>query len=159
MSRRVSPCKEFAVIALKKNTTCTTAQMLQHLCCGASCVLVNLLSFPHYSAHLCSLVCISIYVSVCMYICISMYQYVCVWLHEQCIFHCFFFITEALFEKKQTIMTNEEDISKLQSQVQAGSVKAHTLTAKYEALVKDSLGQTNAEYEMDMNIHVHVHVK
>ena len=41
-------------------------------------------------------------------------------------------------------MTNEEDISKLQSQVQASTVKEDTLTAKFEALVKDSQGQTNA---------------
>ena len=65
-----------------------------------------------------------------------------------------YFITDALFENKRTIMTNEKDISKLQSQVQASSVKEHTATAKYEALVKDSQGQTNAEYEMHMNIHV-----
>ena len=62
---------------------------------------------------------------------------VCVWLQEQCIFHC---ITDALYEKKQTIMKNEEDVSKLQSQVQESSVKEDTLTAKFEALVKDSQG-------------------
>ena len=42
-------------------------------------------------------------------------------------------------------MTNEEDISKLQSQV-------HALTAKYEALLKDSQGQINAYCETYMNI-------
>ena len=54
------------------------------------------------------------------------------------------FITDALFEKKQTIMTNENDISKLQVQVEATSAEKDTLIFTYEAMDKKSEGQVNA---------------
>ena len=53
-------------------------------------------------------------------------------------------ILDALYEKKQAIMTNEERIAKLQAQVgnlQANSAQKDTLNAKYEAMVNESKGK------------------
>ena len=50
------------------------------------------------------------------------------------------FITDSLFEKKQTIISNENDISKLQAQVEASSAEKLTLISKYEAMAKESEG-------------------
>ena len=54
------------------------------------------------------------------------------------------FITDALFEKKQTIMTNEHEISKLQAQLEASSAEKDTLISTYEVMAKKSEGQVNA---------------
>ena len=51
------------------------------------------------------------------------------------------FITDALFEKKQFIMTYENDVSKLQTQVEASSAEKDTLMLKYKAMIKESEGQ------------------
>ena len=48
--------------------------------------------------------------------------------------------TDALFEKKQTIMTNENDIAKLQAQVKTSYAEKESLIAKYEALLEKSEG-------------------
>ena len=50
---------------------------------------------------------------------------------------------DALYEKKQTVMTYENETAKLQAQVEeleASSAEKDTLTAKYEAIVKESEG-------------------
>ena len=68
----------------------------------------------------------------------------CVSLQTQRIFDCMF-NTDALFEKKQIMMTNEDDIAKLRAQVETSSAEKHTLIAKYEAMIKESEGQINVE--------------
>ena len=53
-------------------------------------------------------------------------------------------ITEALYEKKQTIMTKDSKISTLQEQVEeleATSAEKDTLIAKYKGIVKESEGE------------------
>ena len=50
---------------------------------------------------------------------------------------------EALYEKKQTIVTNESKISTLQAQLETTSVEKDTLIAKYEAMMKESKGEIN----------------
>ena len=55
--------------------------------------------------------------------------------------------TEALYEKKQTIMTYENEISKLQAQVdylEATFAEKDNLIAKYEATLKESEGDINS---------------
>ena len=52
-------------------------------------------------------------------------------------------ITDALFEKKQSIMTYENDISKLQAKVEASYAEKDALSAKYEDVVKKNEGQIN----------------
>ena len=54
------------------------------------------------------------------------------------------FITDALFEKKQIIMTKEDDICKLQAQLETTSAEKDTLISTYEAMDKKSEGQVNA---------------
>ena len=57
------------------------------------------------------------------------------------------FITDALFEKKQTIMTYESEMAQYQAQVkelEAKSAEKDTLVAKYEAMVKISKSQTDS---------------
>ena len=52
--------------------------------------------------------------------------------------------TEALYEKKQSMMTYEKETSKLQAQVddlEATFAEKDTLIAKYEATVKESKGE------------------
>ena len=51
------------------------------------------------------------------------------------------FITDALFEKKQTIMTKEYDIAQLQAEVEARSAEENSLTAKYEPMAIKNEGQ------------------
>ena len=70
---------------------------------------------------------------------------VCVRLQQQCIFPCLF-ITDALFDKKQTLMTYESESAQYQAHVkelEAKSDEKDTLVAKYKATVKESKGQTN----------------
>ena len=52
--------------------------------------------------------------------------------------------SEALYEKKQSIMTYEIENTKLQAQVEeleATSANKDTLIAKYESIVKESEGE------------------
>ena len=60
---------------------------------------------------------------------------------RQCIFQCF---TEALYEKKQSIMTYNTEFAKLQAQVETlelSSVEREACIAKYEALVMGIEGE------------------
>ena len=55
------------------------------------------------------------------------------------------FITGALYEKKQTVMTFESESVEYQAQVkelEAKSAEKDTLVVKYEAIVKESKGHT-----------------
>ena len=52
--------------------------------------------------------------------------------------------SEAVYEKKQSIMTHENENAKLQAQVEelkTTSAKKDTLIAKYEAIVKEGEGE------------------
>ena len=60
----------------------------------------------------------------------------------------FMFIIDDLFEKKQTIMSNEDEISKLQAQVEASSSEKDTLIAKFEAMAKKSEGKVKTYNSM-----------
>ena len=70
--------------------------------------------------------------------------YVSIWCVYVCTFKSIVFstacFTDALYEKKLTIMTNENDIAKLQAQVEASYAEKDSLIAKYEAMVKESKG-------------------
>ena len=48
--------------------------------------------------------------------------------------------TEALYEKKQTIMCRNREIAKLRAQVEARTAEKDMVTTKYEAIVKESEG-------------------
>ena len=49
-------------------------------------------------------------------------------------------LTDALYEKKQTIMSIDKKIAKLQAQVEARSAEKDRVAAKCEAIVKESAG-------------------
>ena len=73
----------------------------------------------------------------------------CVWFWNT-VFSTPWFI-EALYEKKQTTMTSDSKIAKLQSQVEeleANSAVKDTLIAKYEYIVKESEGENIGYYEI-----------
>ena len=57
---------------------------------------------------------------------------------EMKLFLCMF--TEALYDKEQTIISKDSEISKLQAQVEARTAEKDTFTTKYEAIVKESEG-------------------
>ena len=61
-------------------------------------------------------------------------------------FYCLF-ITDALYEKKQTLMTYDSELAQHQTKVEeleAMSTEKDTLVAKYKAMVKESKGQSNS---------------
>ena len=61
---------------------------------------------------------------------------------EQCIFQCM--VIDALYEKKQAIMTYENEIAKLQAQgenLETTSTEKETCFDKYETIVKESEGE------------------
>ena len=90
----------------------------------------------YLSVH-CVFVCVR--VRACMHVCMPMV------LSSLCIFPMDDF-TEALYEKKQTIMTYENETANFQVQVddlEAVSAKKDTLIAKYKATLKESEGEIN----------------
>ena len=57
------------------------------------------------------------------------------------------FITDTLFENKQTLMVYESESAQFQAQgkeLEAKSDEKDTLVAKFEAMVKESKGRTNS---------------
>ena len=50
-------------------------------------------------------------------------------------------LTEALYEKKQRIMTNDAKAAKLQAQVEKMESASAEKDAEYDAIVKDSEGE------------------
>ena len=62
-------------------------------------------------------------------------------LKRSCSYACF---TDALYENKQTIMSKEREIARLQAQVEPRTAEKDTVTAKYEAIVKESEGENIA---------------
>ena len=65
--------------------------------------------------------------------------------YMECIVH-WMFITDTLYEKKQTLMTYESESAQYQAQVEeleAQSAEKDTLVAKYDTMVKERKGQTN----------------
>ena len=105
------------------------------------------------SVKLCAFVRVSVmlYLSVhCVFVCpCTVYVQACMgawmWFYQTYAFPngCF---TEALYEKKQSMMTYENETSKLQAQVEdleATSAEKDTLIAKYEATLKESEGEIN----------------
>ena len=72
---------------------------------------------------------------------LCVYVDVCVWFWNN-VFSTHFI--EARYEKKQAIMTYENETAKLQAQVkelEASSAEKDTLIAKYAAIVKESKGE------------------
>ena len=66
-------------------------------------------------------------------------------LQKQCIVNCMF-ITDALYEKKQTLVTYESESAQYQAlvdELEAKAAEKDTLAAKYDAMVKERKGQTN----------------
>ena len=72
---------------------------------------------------------------------LCVYVHVCVWFWNN-VFSTLFIETH--YEKKQAIMTYENQTAKLQAQVEeleASSADKDTLIAKYAAIVKESKGE------------------
>ena len=61
-------------------------------------------------------------------------------------FHYIF--TDALYEKKQAIMTKDSKIAQLQAQVEAGSAEKDVFTAKYEDIAKENESEIFVWYVM-----------
>ena len=64
--------------------------------------------------------------------------HVCVWFETVYIYQCF---TEALYEKKQSIVTYDAKLVKLQAQVEKMESVFAEKDAEYEAIVKKNEGE------------------
>ena len=116
------------------------------------CKSVKLFTLVHVSVMLYLTVHCVLHVGVCTWVC----MYACAYmvlsnLHVYALpDECF---TEVLYEKKQTIMTYENETAKLQAQVddlKATSADKDTLIAKYEAIFKESDGKNVGQYEIHL---------